>query len=181
MNRQLPFGLETDVERQLTADASWQRGAWWGAPRSGHPEGAVAYHIAEVLANVDRFYPASPDRNRLRLIALAHDTFKHAVDPKRPKTGDNHHGAYAAHFLERFTSDQSVLLVTRTHDEAYNAWEVGFRRADWSRAESRARQLLDTLDNVISLYLSFYRCDNATGDKRQDPYEWFEHLVNARK
>ena len=35
----LPFQLETDLEKQICADPTWQQGAMWGEPRPGHTEG----------------------------------------------------------------------------------------------------------------------------------------------
>ena len=47
----LPFDIENDTERRIVTDDEWRRGAAWGVPRPGHPEGAVVHHVAEVLAN----------------------------------------------------------------------------------------------------------------------------------
>ncbi len=55
---ELPFELETDLEKQIAADPEWQEGIDWGKPRTGHLEGPVKYHIADVLANIDRQCPA---------------------------------------------------------------------------------------------------------------------------
>ena len=52
---ELPFQLETDLERKIAADPEWQQGVLWGEPRPGHNEGQVMYHIADVLTNVDCF------------------------------------------------------------------------------------------------------------------------------
>ncbi|MGH2458942.1 MAG: hypothetical protein ACRDIY_08745 [Chloroflexota bacterium] len=178
--RSLPFGLETDLERRIAADPAWRAGIWWGEPRPGHPEGAIADHVADVLRNVDRLERDSPDRARLRLIALVHDTFKHAVDPRLPRSGDNHHAARAAAFLARFTDDPGAILVTRTHDDAFNAWRVGARDEKWPRAEERAARLCDLLGEHLELYLAFFACDNLTGDKQPEPYEWFREFIAIR-
>ena len=70
---ELPFELETDVERAIAADPEWQEGVEWGTARRGHPEGAVKHHIADVLANVEREATSPDERRRLRLAALLHD------------------------------------------------------------------------------------------------------------
>lgn len=172
-----PCHLETELERRIAADPEWRAGLEYGRPRPGHPEGAVVCHIAEVLANVDRFYGDSPLRERLRLIALIHDNFKYRVEPARPRSGENHHAAIARRFSERYISDPCVLAVIELHDEAYNAWQKGHRNGDWSRAEERARALLQRLGGELELYLAFYACDNATGDKSQEPLEWFRKIA----
>lgn len=175
----LPFSLETRLERRIAADPEWQAGLSYGRPRPGHPEGAVVHHIAEVLVNVDRFYGDSPLREKLRLIALIHDTFKYRVDPAHPRSGENHHGAIARRFAERYIADADLLSVIELHDEAYNAWQKGHRQGDWRRAEERARALLQRLGRNLDLYLAFYRCDNATGDKSRQPLEWFRALAET--
>jgi hypothetical protein len=178
----LPFDLESDLERAIACDPAWRSGLGHGEPRPGHPEaeGSVARHVAEVLANVECFYGDSGLRGRLRLIALVHDTFKYQVDPSHRKTGENHHAMRARRFAERYTSDSDLLDVIELHDEAYNAWQKSHRDANWERAEERAQALLDRLGENRVLYLAFYRCDNVTGDKSQEPLRWFEEFAVRR-
>jgi hypothetical protein len=102
-----------------------------------------------------------------------HDTFKFQVDPQRPKTGDNHHAMRARRFAEPFIADSAVLDVIELHDEAYNAWQKGHRDDNWPRAEQRAAALIQRLGRNLPLYVAFFHCDNATGDKRPESYEWF--------
>ena len=37
------------------------------------------------------------------------------------------------------------------------------------------------MGDCLDLYLKFYRCDNATGDKLQDNYDWFMELKKTYK
>jgi hypothetical protein len=171
---------ESELEARIVSDPEWIAGASWGEPRSGHPEGSVAAHVAEVVANVDDVALDSSDRDRLRLVALVHDTFKHRVDQSRPPTGENHHARIARRFAERYTSDEELLEVIELHDEAYNAWVKGARGGKWDAAEARARRLLERLGPSRDFYLRFYRADNATGSKDQAPLEWFERLLDRR-
>jgi len=174
----LPFVAETDPEREICADPSWREGAEWGEPRPGHPEGAVKHHIAEVLANVDRYTTGPGQRARLRVVALTHDTFKHLVDIKQPRTGENHHGMIARRFTERFvTGDEGMLEIIEIHDEAFNSYSKGARDGSWPKAEVRAQRLLDRLGPELDDYLVFFRCDNETGSKAQDSLVWFEEFA----
>jgi hypothetical protein len=116
---------ETALERRIVDDPEWQAGAAWGMPRPGHPEGSVAAHIEELLANIDDQALGALDRERLRFVALVHDTFKHRVDRDQPRTGDNHHAAIARRFAARYTRDAELLELVELHDEAYNAWVNG--------------------------------------------------------
>jgi hypothetical protein len=170
---------ENGIETAICNDAEFITGASYGKPRKGHPEGQVIYHVKEVLENIDKWYGDDEDRQDLRLIALVHDTFKHKVDRNKPKVGANHHGTIARTFTQRFTQDNVLLKIIELHDEAYNAWQKGGRHGDWYGAERRANQLIQglLLEGGLDLYLKFYRCDNATGDKEQENYEWFKELV----
>ena len=84
---ELPFTLETPLERSIAADPEWQAGVVWGVPRAGHLEGPVMYHIADVLTNIDHACPSVTERRMLRLIALLHDTFKYKVEERNPRIG----------------------------------------------------------------------------------------------
>jgi hypothetical protein len=166
---------ENGLEEIIISDPEFIEGALYGQPRSGHPEGAVIYHIKEVLANIDKYYINDEDRSNLRIIAILHDTFKYKVDQTKPKTGENHHGKIAEIFAENYCHNTKILQVIQSHDEAYNAWQKGGRRGDWYKAKIRAEKLIQDLmiEGTVNLYLKFYRCDNETGDKSRDNYEWF--------
>jgi hypothetical protein len=167
---------ETELETRIVGDPEWQEGATWGEPRPSHPEGEVSFHIEEVLRNVDDEAVDATDRERLRLVALTHDTFKHRVDRDQPLTGENHHAMIARRFAERFVDDPALLDVIELHDEAFNSWVKGERGGKWDAAEARAMRLLDRLGDSRDFYIRFYRADNRTGSKDQAPLEWFENL-----
>jgi hypothetical protein len=170
---------ETELERRVVADPEWEEGAAWGDPRPGHPEGSVLAHIEEVLVNVDDVALDRVDRQRLRFVALTHDTFKHRVDRTRPRVGENHHAMIARQFASRFSDDVELLDVIELHDEAYNAWVKGDRGGKWDAAEARAGRLLDRLGPSADFYVRFYRADNRTGSKNQAPLHWFEGLLGT--
>jgi hypothetical protein len=170
---------ENGIEAAIISDADFITGAMYGKIRHGHPEGQVIYHIKEVLENIEKFYGDDEDRSELRLIAILHDTFKNKVNQNIPKSGENHHGMIARIFAEKFPIHQDVLQVIQYHDDAYNAWSAGGRHGDWYKAKKRATNLVNALmiENCLDLYVKFYHCDNATGDKTQENYEWFIELI----
>jgi len=177
INIEILLSPETELEKKIVRDQEFIRGALFGKPRPGHPEGEVAHHIAEVLLNIEK-YATPDDRAELRLVALIHDTFKHKVDNTKPKFGANHHAMIARRFAEKYKLNDDILDVIELHDEAYNAWSVGFRKNNWREAEKRIERLLLRLtDQNYSLYKKFYRCDNETGDKTQENYKWFCNYV----
>ena len=177
---ELPFSLEGALEHEIAADPAWQQGVAWGQPRKGHLEGAVMYHIADILKNIERLHVDPEERRKLRLIALIHDSFKYRVDEVRPKTGNNHHARIARHFAERYITDAGILLVIETHDEAYNIWRYGFYRGHWPRAEELADLLLQRLGSLLSLYAHFFYADSNTESKNPAPVIWFEQFLTSR-
>jgi hypothetical protein len=177
----LPFALETDLERRIAAEPEWLEGIEWGTARRGHPEGAVKHHIADVLENVEREATSREERRRLRLAALTHDTFKYRAPEASARVGSpGHHGSHAARFLGRFVDDGELVRVVCWHDEAFAAW-LGLQRGDRRRAEERARTLIDRLGPALPLYLRFFRADNATEGKSPKALEWFEAIAARRE
>ncbi len=173
----LPFLLETNLEQRMAANPLWQSGLEWGQPRPGHPEGAVAFHIQDVLNNVDRFFSNSNNRSRLRLIALTHDTFKykaaHSVSGERQKS----HGYFARKFAEQYISDIGILEVIELHDEAYKAYLLKSRHQGHRLAKRQAKDLIVRLGNNIELFMQFYLCDSRTIGKSNSHYNWFVKLI----
>ncbi len=176
---ELPFTLETALERQIAADPEWQTGVVWGKPRYGHMEGQIQYHIADVLNNIDQQCPPPNERTLLRLIALVHDTFKYRVDETRPKIGTNHHAYIARKFAERYIHDEQILDLIELHDEAYNSWRLGAYKGKWHHAEERIDNLLHKLGTSLPLYVRFFHADSKTESKDQRPVQWFEQILQA--
>ncbi|MCB9356041.1 MAG: hypothetical protein H6575_15870 [Lewinellaceae bacterium] len=169
---------ETPLERRLIATEAFRCGLLWGEPRFGHPEGKVALHVREVMDNID-LIPGLADEQRaqLRLVALAHDTFKFAEDRSRPRDWQKHHGLLARRFMESYTSDPVVLDVIETHDDAYYAWLAG-RHDSWPEGEAKSLDLLlDRMGYCLQFYYLFFKCDTQTGDKTQAPLKWFERVA----
>jgi hypothetical protein len=169
---------ETALERRIVEDAEWLEGAAYDGSMSGHPEPRVADHVKEVLDNVERFCGDSPDRERLRLIALTHDTFKHRVRWWLPWRND--HARLARRFAAKHVDDPAVLDVVELHDDAFRAWRYGRRTGNWPEAEARAKALIERLGDRLPLFRAFYRCDNATGNKAPDDREWFDAIAERR-
>jgi hypothetical protein len=79
-------------------------------------------------------------------------------------------------FAQDFISEPLILLVIETHDDAYYIWRKAFQNGNWKAAHQSAKELVKTLGKGLELYLAFYRCDNATGDKTPDDFVWFNQL-----
>jgi hypothetical protein len=154
---------ETELERALLADPGLRAGLDWGAPRRGHPEGAVADHVAEMLSAIA---PDDPLRSDLRFLALVHDSFKAEVRPNEPWSPDNDHATLARRFAERFTSDERLLATLELHDEPYWIW----RHAD--APEQALRTLLGSVPDG-ELLARFVELDAANEGKDLTFLWWF--------
>lgn len=165
-----------DLEKHLIDLPEFRFGLLWGEPRYGHPEGKVALHVREVMDNIHKLPDVSAsDRLRLRLIALAHDTFKYREDRGRPRDWSRHHGRLARDFMQQFTSDELLLDILETHDDAYYAWLSS--RSEQFRLENDSKTLevlTDRFKSDLQMYYLFFKCDTQTGDKNQAPLRWFE-------
>lgn len=171
---------ENALEQHLLTIPEFRYGLLWGEPRFGHPEGRVCFHVREVFNNID-LIPDLPaeDRRSLRLITLAHDTFKYAEDRSRPRDWSKHHSLLARNFMENYTDDPIILDIIETHDDAYYIWLDS--RHDQTASVSARRTSLDHLlqrmDYCLQMYYLFFKCDTQTGDKTQAPLKWFEKTI----
>jgi hypothetical protein len=153
----------SELERELLADPRLRAGLDWGAPRSGHPEGPVADHVATMLSAI----PADdPLRSDLRLLALVHDSFKAEVRRHEPWSPGNDHATLARRFAERYTSDERMLTTLELHDEPYWIW----RNAD--APEQALERLLERLPDP-ELFARFVELDAANEGKDLTFLWWF--------
>jgi hypothetical protein len=171
------FVPENDLERAISRDPVLQEGLAWGKPRTGHPEGTVGAHVADLLVRIDDSGDRGDRRADLRFLALVHDSLKYRVRNWRPKTGENHHGMRARRFAERYTDDERLLAAIELHDRPYNIW----RRT--GRGSARERRRLDELLRRIpdvGLFVRFVELDGSTEGKNPEPIAWFGREVARR-
>lgn len=166
---------ETPLESFLIGTPEFQVGLDWGLPRFGHPEGKVGLHVRDVLDNVDGIAADPQTRQRLRLVALSHDTFKY----KEFHLGRRikHHGLLAREFMENLVDDPLLLDVVELHDEAFYAWRHAKLEADLVKANQRLDKIASRIGEDIGFFYSFFKCDTQTGDKVQAPLYWFEGVL----
>lgn len=168
---------ENEIERAFLQDPEFNTGLNWGIPRYGHPEGEVYKHILEVLDNIDRLPVDNPTRQKLRLIAFVHDTFKYKEDKSIPRDWTKHHAVFARKFAQKYIKDPELLKIIELHDNAYHCWQLKYIYKKEELAEFRLQNLLEELGNSIQLYYLFFKCDTMTGDKNLEPLKWFEENI----
>ncbi len=172
---------ETDLEHRIIAEPGFQKGLYWGKPRFGHPEGQIINHIPEVLTNIEKLDVSADIREKLRLLAYVHDTFKYLEDKSEPRDWSKHHGIFARKFLAQFIDDPILLDIVELHDEAYYAWRLAALYKAPEKGAEKLDRLIDRIQKELQLYYLFFKCDTQTGDKIQAPVKWFEDRVEGIK
>jgi hypothetical protein len=184
------FEPESELERALIADPELREGLAWGKPRSGHPEGSVGAHVADLLETVDRWGERGARRADLRFLALVHDAMKYKVREWLPKVGENHHAMRARRFAERYTQDERLLGTIEQHDRPYALWrklrlsgrlvERGRELRLSGRLVGRGlRRMLERIPDR-DLFVRFVELDGSGEGKNPEPIEWLKRELRRR-
>ncbi len=171
------FTPETDLERALSADPLLQEGLAWGKPRSGHPEGSVGAHVADLLTTIEQWGETGKRREELRLLALVHDSLKNRVQQWRPKTGENHHAMRARRFAERYVDDERLLATIELHDRPYSLWRKMRRRGHLD--EHAFTEMVERIPD-LDLFVRFVELDGSTEGKNHEPIRWLKAELAQR-
>lgn len=168
---------ENELEKRLLEHPAFMEGLFWGKPRRGHPEGEVYKHVREVLNNIDQLDLTKREREKLRLIAYVHDTFKYIEDKSQPRDWSKHHAVHARRFLSDFVQDKDVLDIIEWHDEVFHCWNWVFICKEIEIGEKKLQDLINRLNGNLKLYYLFFKCDTLTGNKILSPLWWFEEKI----
>ena len=171
------FAPEDELERRLIADRELRNGLAWGKPRSGHPEGSVGAHVADLLETVERWGETGTRRAELRFLAIVHDSMKYRVREWLPKVGENHHAMRARRFAERYMTDERLLATIEQHDRPYALWRKmkRTRRADERGMERMLERIPDR-----ELFVRFVELDGSTEGKKPEPVDWLKGELARR-
>jgi hypothetical protein len=172
------FAPENELEQALIADPELREGLAWGRPRSGHPEGSVGAHVANLLETIDRWGETGQRRAELRFLALVHDAFKLHVRRWLPKVGENHHAMRARRFAERYTTDERLLATIQHHDRPYALWRK-LRRTGRVDEKALGRMLEGIPD--LDLFVRFVELDGSTEGKKPGPIGWLRKELARRE
>lgn len=171
------FEPESELEAALVREPELLEGLGWGKPRTGHPEGPVGRHVADLLNALDQAGVSGEERALLRFVVLVHDAFKYRVRERLPRVGENHHAMRARRFAERFTDDEVLLSTIELHDRPYALWRKMQRKG---RLDERGfRRMMRRIEDP-ELFLRFIELDGSTEGKRQEPIEWFRQELADR-
>ncbi len=165
-----------EILEKIVHDPRYLKNIEFGEPRSGHPEGKVKYHIAELESNLERLAPRISEEQYWKLIFLihVHDTFKADATPDSPILSPNSHASLARKFASEFSDDADLLNMIQFHDVNFVLWKE-FSVAGAYDVE-RFQSLLETIRDW-DLFLLFLILDGSTPGKDQNKIKWFLNEV----
>jgi hypothetical protein len=169
------FDYRSALDRIL-ADPRYQANLDWGEPRSGHPEGAVRAHIAEIECNLEalRRKLSEDDYWKLKILVHTHDSFKRDADRGVAITHPRSHASLARAFLAGFCSDDDLLAMVQFHDEPFALWRQVEVRGTCN--QERLNALLRNIKDW-NLFLAFNLIDGCTEGKSREPLRWLFGVV----
>jgi hypothetical protein len=172
------------LTERIMADARYQENIRleYNGSLSGHPEGKVKYHIADLEANLERLKHLLPDEDfywKLKFLIHVHDTFKgQEIRKGIPADHPESHESLARAFASEFTDDPDLLNTIQYHDENYTLWKQyknnGYYDSKWFHT------LLNTIHDW-DLYLAFTMIDGHTQGKDIEKLAWFIGQVRQYK
>lgn len=170
-----------DIVEKIMADPRYQKNIEYGEPRSGHPEGKIKFHIAELEENLEKLaLRGMTDQQywKLKFLIHVHDTFKAEAIPNSAILNSNSHASLARTFAAEFTADEDLLNMIQFHDLNYSLW-LQFDSTGSYDVE-RFNNLLDTIHDW-DLFIMFLIIDGSTKGKEKSKLSWFLQEVAKYK
>lgn len=163
----------------IVADPRYLANLDWGKPRSGHPEGTVRAHIAEIEPNLDLLRPKLMDEDywKLKLLIHTHDSFKAESEPGVAITDPKSHASLARAFLETYCDDADLLAMVQYHDEPFAIYRQFEFKGKYN--QDRFTLLLKAIRDW-NLFLAFNIIDGCTAGKSRKPLHWLFGEVEGK-
>ena len=169
-----------DIVARVIEDARYLHNIEYGKPRSGHPEGPVKFHIAELEVNLEKMAARITDEQywKLKFLIHVHDTFKAEAVPDSPIESLRSHASLARQFAAEFTVDTDLLNMIQFHDVNFALWKQFAAKGSYDTA--RFHRLLNTIIDW-DLFLMFLILDGSTTGKDPEKVRWFIQEVRRYK
>lgn len=170
-----------EIIEKIIADPRYQSNIEYGEPRSGHPEGKVKHHIAELEANLDKLatHGISEEQYwKLKFLIHVHDTFKAEAIPDEPIASPSSHASLAKKFAAEFIDDEDLLNMIQFHDVNFALWKQFAVTGSYDA--QRFENLLETIQDW-DLFLMFIIIDGSTQGKDPNKTGWFINEVRKHK
>jgi len=166
-----------DIVEKIITDPRYQKNIEYGEPRSGHPEGKVKYHIAELEENLEKLASHGTSEEqywKLKFLIHVHDTFKADAIPDSSILSPSSHASLAKKFASEFSDDEDLLNMIQFHDVNYSLWLQVYRTGSYD--VQRFNNLLETIQDW-DLFLMFLIIDGSTKGKERSKLIWFVQEV----
>lgn len=169
-----------DIVEQIVSDPRYLKNIEYGEPRSGHPEGKVKLHIAELEGILEGFIPRISEEQywKLKFLIHVHDAFKANAIPNSRIENPNSHASLARKFASEFTDDADLLNMLQFHDVNFALWKE--YAATGSYDLERLSRLLETIVDW-DLFLIFLIIDGSSVGKDPEKLRWFVAEVRKHK
>jgi hypothetical protein len=170
-----------EIVEKIIVDPRYQKNIEYGEPRSGHPEGKVKYHIAELEKNLEELvaHGISDEQYwKLKFLIHVHDTFKADSIPDSLIIDPNSHASLARKFALEFVHDEDLLNMIQFHDVNFALWKQFAATSTYD--QRRFENLLETIQDW-DLFLMFIIIDGTTPGKDPQKTVWFINEVRNHK
>jgi len=166
------------IFESIIADPRYRANLDWGEPRSGHPEGTVRAHIAELEANLQALKGRLVEDElwKLRILVHVHDSFKRDAERGVAIANPRSHASLARDFLAEFCQDEDLLAMVQYHDEPFALWRQLQTRGECD--QDRLANLIRTIKDW-NLFLAFAIIDGCTDGKSREPLRWLFGVVEG--
>lgn len=168
-----------EILNRLQRDDRYRRNLDWGQPRTGHPEGTVRAHIAELEANLEQLLPrlSEEESQKLRILIHIHDSFKAEARDGVAIAHPDSHASLARSFLAEFCSDEALLAMVQSHDEPYALFKQHKHKGHYN--PDRFSALLERISNW-DLFHAFLIIDGCTAGKSRESLQWWFGEVQGK-
>ena len=170
-----------EIVERILVDPRYLKNIEYGEPRSGHPEGKIKFHIAELETNLEQLSSRGISEEqywKLKLLIHVHDTFKVEAVPDSPILHPNSHASLARKFASEFTEDADLLNMIQFHDLNFALWKQFSATGTYD--PERFSVLLETIIDW-DLFLMFIIIDGSTPSKDRSKLIWFINEVRKYK
>lgn len=162
-----------DIVEKIMNDPRYQRNIEYGEPRSGHPEGKIRFHIAELEENLQELAAQGITKEeywKLKFLIHVHDTFKAESVPDSPILSPDSHASLARKFASEFIDDDDLLNMLQLHDVNYALWKQFVTTGSYDL--NSFQSLLNSVRDW-NLFMMFLIIDGSTEGKERSKLIWF--------
>lgn len=163
------------------ADERYRKNIEYGEPRSGHPEGKIKNHIAELEQTLEMLKARGISEEqywKLMFLIHVHDSFKAEAVPDTPINNPKSHASLARKFASEYTNDGDLLNMVQYHDVNFALWkQFSFTGSyDLERFSELLAAIIDW-----ELFLMFIIIDGSTKGKDPGKVKWFINEVRKHR